>query len=95
MNIFILIFRLSKKKMELFKNLVKVSSEIGKINDFFEFTKDIYKLIGHKKTDCDILSFLVPLEEVFSDPDKGYDFQRNFFMLHCLKHPNVLVVCFS
>ena len=35
--------------MELFKNLVKVSSEIGKINDFFEFTKDIYKLIGHKK----------------------------------------------
>lgn len=49
MNIFILIFRLSKKKMELFKNLVKVSSEIGKINDFFEFTKDIYKLIEHKK----------------------------------------------
>ena len=95
MNIFILIFRLSKKKMELFKNLVKVSSEIGKINDFFEFTKDIYKLIKHKKTDCDILSFLVTIEEVFSDPNKGYDFQRSFFILHCLKHPNVLVVCFS
>ena len=43
--------------MDLFKHLIDVSSENGKIHEFFEFTNDIHKMIGCDKKDCDISIF--------------------------------------
>ena len=80
MSIFIIIFRLIKK-MDLFKNLIDVSSENGKIHEFFEFTNDIHKMIGCNKRDCDITIFLKPLEEVLFNPEKSNDYPRNFFII--------------
>ena len=76
--------------MDLFKNLIEISSENGKIHELFEFTNDVYKMIGCNKADCDISIFLTPLEEVLFDSEKSYNYQRNFFIEQCMKHPDVL-----
>ena len=74
----------------LFKSLVDISSENGKIHEFFEFTTEVHKMIGCDKTNCDIFKFLKPLEEVLFDPEKyDYDYQRTFFIDQCMKHPDV------
>ena len=76
--------------MNLLKSLVHISSENGKMYEFFEFTKDVHKKIGCDKTECDILKFLKLLEEVLLDSEKyDYDHQRNFFINQCMKHPKV------
>ena len=74
----------------LFKSLVDISSENGKIHEFFEFTTEVHKMIGCDKTNCGIFKFLKPLEEVLFDPEKyDYDYQRTFFIDPCMKHPDV------
>ena len=78
--------------MDLFKGLVDISPENGKIHEHFEFTKEFHKTTRCEKTDCDILKFLKPLEEVIFDPKKyDYNHPRNFFITNYIKHPNVFV----
>ena len=75
--------------MNLLRNLAHIPSENGKMHEFFGFTKDVHKKIGCDKTECDILKFLKPLEEVLLDSEKyDYDHQINFFINQCMKHPN-------
>ena len=81
--------------MDLFKNLIDVSLENGKIHEFFEFTNDYHKMIGCNKKDCDISIFLKPLEEFLFNPGKSYDYQRNFFISQCMKHPKVFGCMFQ
>ena len=81
--------------MDLFKNLIDVPSENGKIHEVFEFTNDIHKMIGCNKKDCDISIFLKPLEEVLFNPEKSYDYHRNFFISQCMKHPKVFGCMFQ
>ena len=88
-----LIFRLIK--MDLFKNLIDISSENGKIYEFFEFTSDVNKMIGWDKADCEISVFLTPLEEVLLNPEKSYDYQISFFIEQCMKHRNVFSSMFQ
>ena len=71
--------------MDPFKNLIDISSENGKIHEFFEFTNDVHKTTGCDRIGCDIFNFLKPLEEALSDLEKCYDHQRIVFM----KYPNV------
>ena len=83
--------------MDIFKNLIDISSENGKIHKFFEYTKNINDMIGcDKKTDCDIFKFLKPLEEVLFDSERyGYDHQRTFFIDQCMRHPDVFYSMFQ
>ena len=74
----------------LFICVIDISFENGKIHEFFEFTKDVHKMISCDKTDCEIFKFLKPLEEVVFDPEKyDYDHQRTCFIGQCMKHPDV------
>lgn len=36
-----------------------------------------------------MLKFFQPLKSVVFDPNKDYDFRRNFFITQCKKFPNV------
>lgn len=38
---------------------------------------------------CNFLLFLTSLKEVLSDGNKYFEEQREFFVQHCLKHPEV------
>ena len=81
--------------MDLFKNLIDISSENGKHLKFFEFTNDVHKMIGCDKADCDISIFLIPLEEVLFDLEKSYDCQRNFFIEQCMKQLDIFSTTFQ
>ena len=48
--------------MDFFKNMTDISSEIQKIEEFFDFANDICNMMWCKKTDCDISKFLKLLE---------------------------------
>ena len=72
---------------DLFKSLVDISFENGKIHEFFEFTKDVHKMISCDKTDCEIFQ---EQKEVLFDPEKyDYDHRRTCFIGQCMKHPDV------
>ena len=75
--------------MNMFKNVIDVSSNDTKIHEFFNFGTDIHKMIGCTRQRCDILNFLKELEEVIFDCEKNYEDQRNFFMSRCINHPSV------
>ena len=75
--------------MNMFKNVIDVSSNDNKIHDFFNFGTDIHKMIGCTRQSCDILNFLKEFEEVIFDCEKNYEDQMNFFMSRCINHPNV------
>ena len=75
--------------MDPFKNLIKISSENGKIHEFSEFTKDVHKMTVCDRTGCEIFNFLKPLEDALFDLEKCYDHQRIVFINQCMKYPNV------
>lgn len=43
--------------MDLFKNVIDISSEYGKILDFYNFVEYIHKTIGCLKEECNIKFF--------------------------------------
>ena len=45
------------EKMEMFENLVKVGSQLSSVQEFYEFTEHIHKMIGCKGVECDISKF--------------------------------------
>lgn len=65
--------------MNMFKNLIEVSSANTKIYAFFYFGTNIHRIIGCTKRGCDNVNFLKPLEDLF-DCKKSYKAQRDFFM---------------
>ena len=79
----------------MFKNVIDVSSTNTKIHVFLNFGTDIHKMIECTRQSCDILNFLKELEEIIFDCDKNYEDRRNFFMSHCLNHPNVFNCLFK
>ena len=72
--------------MDPFKNLIDISSENGKIHEFFEFTNDVHKTTGCDSTGCDIFNFLKRFEEALFDLKN--DHQRIVFINQCMKYPN-------
>ena len=64
--------------MEMFENLVEVGSQLCSVQEFYEFTEDIHRMIGCKEPECDILKFFTPLKDVIYDSNKDYDYKRNF-----------------
>ena len=81
--------------MEMFENLVKVGSQLSSVQEFYEFTEHIHKMIGCKDVECDISKFYTPLKDVIYDPNKDYDYKRNFFMDQDIKFPNVFNMMFQ
>ena len=75
--------------MDIFKNLIDVFSENGKIHEFFEFTNDVHKTAGCDRIGRDIFKFLKPLEEALFDLEKCCDHQRIVFTNQCMMYPNV------
>ena len=43
--------------MDLFKSLVDISSENGKIHEFYEFSNNVHKMIGCEKAEYEISLF--------------------------------------
>ena len=81
--------------MDVFKNLIEVGSQLISIQEFYEFTEDIHKMIGCKESECDIVKFCTPMKDVIHDPNKDYDYKRNFFMAQTVKFPNVFSMMFQ
>ena len=52
-------------------------------------------MIGCNKKERDNSIFLKPLEEVLFNSEKSYDYQRNFFISQCMKHPKVFGCMFQ
>lgn len=48
-----------------------------------------------EKPDCDIFLFLASVEKFFLCAERGYDEQREFFILHCINHPRVFCSMFQ
>ena len=64
--------------MEMFQNLLEVGSQLSSVQEFYEFTEDIHKMIGCDKPECDISNFLTPMKDIIHDPNKDYDFSMMF-----------------
>lgn len=75
--------------MDLFKNVIDISSEYGKNLDFYNFVEDVHKTIGCQKKECNIKSLLESLEAVIFNPNNIYDHQKKVFIEQCMKHPKV------
>ena len=61
--------------MDLFKNVIDISSEYGKILDFYNFVEDIHKTIDCLKEECNIKFFsnllkLLSLIQIILTPTK-------------------------
>ena len=81
--------------MDVFKNLIEVGSQLISVQEFYEFTEDIHKMIDYKESECDIAKFYTPMKDVIHDPNKDYDYKRNFFMAQAVKFPNVFSMMFQ
>ena len=75
--------------MNLFKNLIDISSENGKIHEFLNLQMIFHKTTGCDRTGYDIFNFLKSLEEALFDLEKCCDHQRIVFINQCMKYPNV------
>ena len=64
--------------MEMFQNLLEVGSQLSSVQEFYEFTEDIHKMIGCDKPECDISNFLTPMKDIIHDPNEDYDFSMMF-----------------
>ena len=81
--------------MEMFENLVEVGSQLSSVQEFYEFTEVIHKMIGCKELECDILKFFTPMKDVIYDCNKDYDYKINFFMAQAVKFPNIFNAMFQ
>lgn len=66
--------------MNMFKNLIEVSSANTKIYEFFYFGTNSHKIIRWTKQGCDNVNVLKPLEEDLFECKKSYKAHRDFFM---------------
>ena len=81
--------------MKMFQNLLEVGSQLSSVQEFYEFTEGIHKVIGCDKPECDISNFLTPMKDIIHDPNKDYDFKRNLFMVQAIKFFNVFSTMFQ
>ena len=80
--------------LETFENLIEVGSQLSSVQEFYEFTEDIHKMIGCKDPECDISKFFTPVKYVIYDSNKNYDYKTNFCMSQAVKFPNVFNTMF-
>ena len=90
----VLLDRYLIEKMETFENLIEVGSQLSSVQEFYEFTEDIHKMIGCKDPECDISKFFTPVKYVIYESNKNYDYKTNFCMSQAVKFPNVFNTMF-
>ena len=81
--------------MEMFENPVEVGSQLSSVQEFYEFLKYIHKMFGCQDSECDIAKFFTPMKDVIFDPNKDYDYKRNFFMAQAVKVSSVFGTLFQ
>ena len=80
---------LVNKKMTLYHDLIDIASKKSKMLSFYYFVNDTHETVECDKQICNFLLFLTPLQEVLCDGYKRFEEQRQFFVRHWLKHPEV------
>ena len=77
------------------KKIFYLSAELGRLQDFFKFTKKVHNMAMCNNEDCDVKSFLLKLESDIFNENLSYDFWRIKFAEICLTNISVFNAIFQ
>ena len=66
--------------MEVVEHVVEVSSKLGSISNFYEFSEEIHQITKYTEDECRIGKYSNLLRKTVFNPELAYDFRRNFFV---------------
>ena len=68
----------------VFEKIFFVSAELGRMQEFLEFTKNVHKISNCKQADSEIEKFMNELDVKISNEELSYDERRMFFTETCM-----------
>ena len=79
----------------IFEKIFYVSSDFGRIQEFFEFTKKVHDMAQCSEDDCDVKSFLTKLNDDIFNEELSYDCRRIKFTEVCLSSISIFNAMFQ
>ena len=79
----------------VFEKIFFASAELGRMQEFLEFTKNVHKISNCKQADCEIEKFMNELDVKISNEELSYDERRMFFTETCMNQVPAFNVMFN
>ena len=68
----------------IFEKIFFLSSELGRMQEFLKFTKNVHKITNCEQADSEIENFTKKLDVKISNEELSYDARRMFFTETCM-----------
>ena len=63
----------------VFEKIFFLSSELGRMQEFLKFTKNVHKITNYKQADCETENFIKKLDVKIANEELSYNERRMFF----------------
>ena len=68
----------------VFEKIFFLSSELGRMQEFLKFTKNVHKITNYKQADCETENFITKLDVKIANEELSYNERRMFFTETCM-----------